>query len=40
MEMRQKGYNFSIAIRLNRVTSKNADYIFEELFIYIWIIPG
>ena len=43
MEIGQMGCNFSEelvlppppAIRLNRLTSKNADYIFEELPIYI-----
>ena len=37
MEIGEMGFNFSYelvlspAIRLHRVTSKNADYIFEEL---------
>ena len=43
MEIWQMGYNFSEelisppppAIRLNRLISKNAGYVFEELSIYI-----
>ena len=43
MEIRQMCFNFSSelvlppppAIRLNRVTSNNADYTLEELSIYI-----
>ena len=34
MEMGEMG-----TIRLHRVTSKNSDYIFEELFIHIYFFP-
>ena len=48
MEIGQMGCNFSEelvlppppAIRPNRVTLKNTDYIFKELSIYIEIFPG
>ena len=33
-------YPLSLEIGLNRVTSNNADCFFEELSIYIYIIPG